>query len=152
MLAAGVGGVVRGVVVDDLDVGDEASAGVGAFDEVVGEQGVFGEAAVEDLIEDADLVDAFACEDAFAEEILVDVGDGAGVDVEAGLAGVEGCEAGARGGGDADADAWLEDAVAGGDDAPPGVDDGLVQGVRDGPDHAGCGGAGSCVSESRVMT
>ena len=95
VFAAGVGGVVGGVVVDDFDVCDEAGAGVGAFDEVVGEEGVAGESAVEDLMEDADFVDAFSGEDAFAEEVLIDVGDGAGVDVEAGLSRVEGGEAGA---------------------------------------------------------
>ena len=42
VFAAGVRGVVRGIVVDDLDVGDEAGAGVGAFDEVVREKGVAG--------------------------------------------------------------------------------------------------------------
>ncbi len=86
---------MRGVVVDDLDVGDEAGAAVGALDEVVGEQGVAGEAAVEDFVEGVDLEDAFACEDALAEEVLIDVGDGAGVDIVAGLAGVKGGEAGA---------------------------------------------------------
>ena len=112
MLATGVGGVAGGVVVDDLDVGDEAGADVSALDEIVREQGVAGEAAVEHLVQDADVVDALAGEDAFAEEVLIDVRDGAGVDVEAGLAGVERSEAGARGGAYADADAGLEDAVS----------------------------------------
>ena len=142
MFAAGVGGVVRGVVVDDFDVGDEAGAGVGAFDEVVREEGVARESAVEDLVEDRDLVDAFAGEDALAEEVLVDVGDGARVDIEAGLAGVEGGEARARGGGDADTDAGLQDAVAEGDDAELRIDDGLVERVGHGADHAGGGAAG----------
>src|ERR1700761_3746019 len=123
MFAARVRRVVRGVVIDDFDVGDETGASVGAFDEVVREEGVSGKAAVEDFVEYADLVDALAGEDAFAEEVLVDVGDGGGVDVEAGFAGVEGRETGARGGGDADADARLQDAVALGDDAELRVDD-----------------------------
>ncbi|MEI9981161.1 MAG: hypothetical protein WDN23_19565 [Edaphobacter sp.] len=135
-----MGRVVGGVVVDDFDVGDEAGAGVGAFDEVVREERVTGEAAVEDLLEDADLVDAFAGEDALAEEVLIDVGDGAGVDVEAGLAGVERGKAGAGCGGDADADARLEDPVSGGDDAEFGINDGLVERVGHSADHA-CGGA-----------
>jgi hypothetical protein len=107
---------VRGIVIDDFDVGDEAGASVGAFDEVVREEGVSREAAVENFVQNADLVDALAGEDAFTEEVLVDVGDGAGVDVEAGFAGV-----GRRGGSAkqtiADTDAWLQDAVALGDDA-----------------------------------
>ena len=142
MLAAGVGGVVRRIVVDDLDVGDEAGAGIGAFDEVVREEGVAGEAALEDLMENADLVDAFACEDALAEEVLIDVGDGAGIDVEASFAGVERGKSRARCRSDADTDAWLQDAVPSGDDASPGVDDGLIERVGDGTDHACRGGAG----------
>ena len=67
MFAAGVGAVVRGVVVDDLDIGGEAGAGVGAFDEVVTEQGVAGEAAIEHGVQCGDFVDAFAGEDALAE-------------------------------------------------------------------------------------
>ena len=141
VFAAGMGGVVRRVVVDDFDVGDEAGASVGALDEVVREESVAREAAVEYLVKDGDFVDAFAGEDAFAEEVLIDVGDGAGVDVEAGFAGVEGRKAGARCGGDADADAWLEDAVSLGDDARAGVDDRLIERVRHGADHAGGGAA-----------
>ena len=95
VLTAGMSGVVGRVVVDDFDVGDEAGAGVRAFDEIVREKSVAREAAVEYLVEDVDFVDALAGKDALAEKILIDVGDGAGVDVESGFAGVEGREAGA---------------------------------------------------------
>ena len=140
MLAAGVGAVVGGVVVDDFDVGGQAGAGVGAFDEVMAEQGIAGEALFEHGVEGRDFVDAFAGEAAFGVEVLIDVGDGARVDVEAGLAGVDVGHARLRGGVDADADARLQDAVAFGDDAAFGVDDGAIERVHHGADH-GVGGA-----------
>ena len=93
VLPASVGGVVRRVVVDDFDVGDEAGASVGALDQIVRQESVSREAAIQHFVQDADFIDAFAGEDAFAEEILVDVGDGTRVDIEAGFAGVEGGEA-----------------------------------------------------------
>ena len=94
MLAPVVGAVVRGIVVDHLDIADQAGARVGAFDQVVAEQGVAREASIEYLMNGVDLVDAFAGEDAFAVQILIDVRDRAGVDIEAGLTRVDGGEAG----------------------------------------------------------
>ena len=49
VLSASVGGVVRGVVVDDFDVGDKTGAGVRALDEIVREESVSRKAAVQDL-------------------------------------------------------------------------------------------------------
>ena len=46
MLSAGVGGVVRRIVVNDLDVGDKTGAGVGALDQIVREQSVSRKAAI----------------------------------------------------------------------------------------------------------
>jgi hypothetical protein len=131
---------VRRVVVDDFNIGREAGTRVCAFDEVVREQGVAWEAAVEHRVEGRDFVDALAGEDALAVEVLVDVGDGACVDIEACFAGEEGGQARARGGLHADADPRLQDAVAMRDDATLGVDDGAVERMRHGADHR-CGGA-----------
>ena len=89
-------------------------------------------------MQDAYFVDTFSCEDAFAEEVLIDVGDGTRVDIEASLAGVERSKARARCRGDADAYARLQNAVALGDDAQLRIDDGLVERVRHRADHAGC--------------
>ena len=77
MLAPGVGAVVRGIVVDDFDVGEQPHARVGAFDQVVAEQRIAGEAAFEHGMQSVDFIDALAGEDAFAIQILVYVGDGA---------------------------------------------------------------------------
>jgi hypothetical protein len=48
-----------------------------------------GKAAAERLLEGIDIVDALADERAFAEQILIDVGDGAGVRVDARFAAVQ---------------------------------------------------------------
>src|SRR6266487_2214762 len=77
---ASVGGVVRRVVVDDLDIGYEASASVGALDEIVRQESVSWKAAIQHFMQDADFIDTLAGEDALPEEILVDVGDGTCVD------------------------------------------------------------------------
>src|SRR5690348_16054142 len=141
MLAARVGAVVRGVVVDDFDVGGESSARVGAFDEVVAEERVAGEALLEHGVERVNLVDALSGEAAFGVKVLVDVRDGAGVNIDSGLAGVERGEARLQGRVDADADAGLEDSVSGGDDAAFGINDSAVERMRHCADHGGGGAA-----------
>src|SRR6185312_10692618 len=85
---------------------------------------------------------AFACEAAFSVQILINVRDRAGIDVEADFSGVQGSETRARCRMDADADARLKDSVAGGDDAADGVDDGAVERVGHGADHRGGRSAG----------
>src|SRR6185437_905805 len=56
MLAAGIGAVVGGVVVDNFDIGGEAGAGVGSFNEIVAEEGVAREALLENCVEGIDLI------------------------------------------------------------------------------------------------
>src|ERR1035437_6914987 len=92
MFSTRISAVVRGVVVDKLDVGDEAGSGVGAFNEVVAEKRIARKALVEHGMENGDFIDAFAREDAFAVQVLVSVGNGPAVDVEPCLAGEDGCQ------------------------------------------------------------
>ena len=80
-------------------------------------QRVVRKALVEDRVQDVDLIDAFAGKDSLAIKVLVGVGDGAGIDVEAGLPGVDGRQARTRGRVDTDADTRLQDAVTLGHDA-----------------------------------
>ena len=142
---------MRGIVVDDLDIGGQSGARVGAFDQIVAEERVAREALVEHRHE-ARPLRRFPCrEDAFAVEILVDVGDCAGVYIEAGLAGVDARRAASETPSDADSDARLENSVAFGDDAEIGIDDGAVERMRHRADHAAAVPRGSCVSESSVM-
>src|SRR5260370_4474544 len=105
-------------------------------------QGVAGEAVVEHLVEDGALVDSLCREDVFAEQVVIDVRDGAGVDVESGLARIELREPRARGGGYAYPYARLQYSIPSRHDAMPRVHDRPVQRVRDGADHSCCGVAG----------
>ena len=116
MLAPVVGAVVRRIVVDDLDVAHQPGARVSALDQVVAEQRIAREAMLQHPAQGFDFVNALAGEDAFALQVLVNVGGGARVDVEAGLAGVDVGQPRLRRALHADADARLQNAVAGDDD------------------------------------
>ena len=80
-----VGTEVRRVIVDELDIGNEAGPRIGAFDQIVAEQGVFRKAALQHLAQRIHFIDTFAGKDAFAEKILIHVRDGVRVDIESGL-------------------------------------------------------------------
>ena len=112
----------RRVVVDDLDVGDEADAREEPFEQVVRQHGVLGHAALEHAHEGVDVVEALAREDALVEQVLVDVGHGRRVRIDAGVPGIQAREARARGAGHRHAHARLQDAVALDHAALPGVD------------------------------
>ncbi len=133
--AAGVGQQAGGIVVHDLEVGDEGGARVDAFEQVVGQERVLGHAAVEGLREGGHVVEALAREDPFREEVLVRVRDGGGVGIDAGVAGVDAREQRSRGAGHGDADARLKDAVALRDPAQGGVVVGTVERVGDDADE-----------------
>ena len=85
------------------------------------------------------VVDSLAHERAFFEDVLIDVGYGVCIGIDAGLAGEESGESGAAGTGDADADARLEDAVSLGHAAELFVKVRTVQGVGHGADEMRCG-------------
>jgi hypothetical protein len=82
----------------------------------VAEDAVLGQPAGQRALERVDVVDALADERAFAEQVLVDVGNGTRVRIDAGLAAVQACVARAVGARQAQADARLQDAVALDDD------------------------------------
>ena len=112
----------RRVVVDDLDVGDQGRPRIEAFEEIVRQQRVLRHPALERRGERVDIVEALAGENAFVEQVLVDVGHGGRVRVDAGVAGVGPREQRARRARHRDADARLQDPVALGDAADPGVE------------------------------
>ena len=74
--------VVRGRVLEQLDVGDEPRAGEEALEEVVAQHGVVGDASGQDGLERVHVVDALAGVGALAEQVLVDIRRGAGVRVD----------------------------------------------------------------------
>ena len=79
--------VAGGKLLDDLDVGGETGARKDALEQIVAEQRGVRHAAGERGLEGVDVVDALAGIGAFAEQILVHVGDGGGVRVDAARAG-----------------------------------------------------------------
>ena len=113
MFAPVVGAVVRGIIVDDFDIAGQAGARVRAFDQVMAEQGIAREAPVQHAVHRVHFIDTLAGEDAFAVKILVHVGNGARVDIEASLARIEAGQPGTRRALHAHAHARLQNAVAG---------------------------------------
>ncbi len=107
-----VGGVARRRLLDHLHVRQQPGAGVAAFEQVVAEHPVGRQPLAERALEGVDVVDALADERALAEHVLVDVGDGARVGVDAGVAAVQPGVARAPARRQAGADARLQDAVA----------------------------------------
>ena len=120
--------------VDD-DVAHQRRPSVQPLDEIVAEHAVFGDAALEAAFEGGDLVDALADEDAAAEQVLVDVGNGARIDVDRHVAGEIAGERRARDVLGRDLHARLQDRVAGADPAGPFVEARPVEGVRQGADQ-----------------
>ena len=88
VLPSRVGEDAGRIVVHHLDVGHQRRASVEPLEQIVREQRVLRHAALERRRERIDVVQAFAGENAFVEEILIDVRDGSGVGVDAGVAGV----------------------------------------------------------------
>ena len=92
MFAAIIGAVVRRIIFDHFDVGGQARARIGAFDEIMTEQSVAREATVEHLLHGIDFIDSFSRENAFAIQILIHIRDRARVDIEPGLSGINICQ------------------------------------------------------------
>ena len=84
--AAHVRAVARRILLVQLHVAQQAGARIAAFQQIVAEDAVLGKAPSERALERIDVVDALADERAFAEQILVHVGNGARVRIDAGLA------------------------------------------------------------------
>ncbi len=135
MPPSGVRQHARRIVVDDLDVGDERRTRIETFEQVVRQQGVFRRAALERRDKRIDIVKAFARKNAFFEQILIDVGDGRGVRIDTGMAGVRSSEQRPCRAGHRDADSRLQNPVASGDAAEAGIEVRTVQRMRDDPDQ-----------------
>jgi hypothetical protein len=139
MQATEVGGVVRGVVLVDDHVRDEAGATVQALEQIVAEQRILRHPVAERAAEGVHVVDALADVDALAEEVLIRLRDRARVDVDAGLARELAAEERAPGASRRYLHPGLKHRVAG--PHPPVVDLRAVQGVRERA-HEPRGGAG----------
>src|SRR3984957_16001083 len=128
--------VVGGIIFNDLDIAHQARASISSFEQVMTQKRILGEAAVKDLMNGVDFVDSFSREATLSVQILIGVRNGAGIDIETGFPGVDGCEPRAGGALHADADPGLQDAISGNHSFCLRIDDGLVQGMRQSSDHA----------------
>ena len=109
------GGHLRmiGKVLEYLDIAHQGAAREGAFQQIVTEHGVHRQAPGSRSLEGVDVVQAFAGEARLAEQILIDIGDGARVQVDARRSGVEALKQGAfRGGRKLRRHARLQDGVS----------------------------------------
>ncbi|KAF5056936.1 hypothetical protein DSECCO2_362080 [anaerobic digester metagenome] len=127
MPAAYVLAVAGRVLLIQFHIAQKPGPCVTAFQEVVAQNSVVGKAAVESLPEDVHVVDALADERTFAEQVLIHIGDGAGVGVDADLAGAHQRIPRTVRAGQADRHPRLQDSVAGRDTAARLVVAGAVQ-------------------------
>src|SRR5215472_6785693 len=135
MLAPAVRAEVRRIVVNQLELADQARPRINSLDQVVTQNGVGGKTIPKNLVKNFHLVDSLSGKDRFAEQILVDVGNGMRIDVQAGFARIEVGEARAIDGLDTDADPRLQDAVTGLHRLRSRIDDRAVERVRHGTDQ-----------------
>ena len=84
MPAAHVRAVAGRIFLVQLHIAQQPRPRVAPFQKIVAEDPVLGETPVERLLERIDLIDALADERAFAEQVLVNIGDGAGIRIDAG--------------------------------------------------------------------
>ena len=92
MLASVVSAVMRWVIFDDFNVRNQPYTCVSALDQIMTKKSVLRKTAIQNLMDDIDFINAFAGKNPFAVKILVDVGNCASIDVEAGLARVDVCQ------------------------------------------------------------
>ncbi len=84
--------VARRKLFDDLDIGSQTGAGEYSLEKIVTQKRALRHAAVQRGLERIHVVDALAGIGAFAEEILVHVGHGRGVRIDAAHAGEDALE------------------------------------------------------------
>ena len=86
MPAAHVRAVAGWIFLVQLHIAQKSRPRITSFQQIVAEYPVLGEAPVERALERIDVVDTLADERAFTEHVLVNIGNGACIRVDAGLA------------------------------------------------------------------
>ena len=76
-----VGAVTGRVFLVQLHVAQQAGARITTFQQVVAEDAVLGKAPLERLFKGRHIIDSLADERAFLEQVLIDIGDGAGIGI-----------------------------------------------------------------------
>ena len=124
------------IVLDHDNVGSQSGPRIGTLNEIMTEEGIPRKTAGKNARHRVHFVNPFTGECAFAEQILVNVGDGAGIRVKPTLASENGCQSRARRALHTHIDAGLQNAISGHHDITDGVDDRLIQRVRNRSHHA----------------
>src|SRR5437764_10394033 len=88
MFATVVRAVMRRIIFDYFDISDQPRACVSAFDQVVTEQRILREAMLEYALHHWNFINPFTRENTLAIQILVDIRHGVGVNIHAGLTGI----------------------------------------------------------------
>src|SRR3990172_519032 len=127
--------VLPGKAFVEHDVGRQRRATVDAFEEIVAGKGVLRRAALEAAPKGLDVIHALADVDAGPKQVLIDVRDGAAVDIDGGVAGEPSREPGPAAAFRRNLDAWLYDRVSGADPSAF-VELRTVQRMRDRPHQA----------------
>src|ERR1700689_5126552 len=94
------------------------------------EQRVAWESTIKNAAQRFHFINPFSYKDALTVQVLIHIGSGVGVDVEPGLSGINTRQPGPRRTLNTDSNPRLQDAIAGNDYALLGIDNRLIQWVR----------------------
>ena len=75
--------VARGKFLHQFDIRNQGRTGIDPFQQVMAEDGVFRDPLFKGALEEIDIIDALADEGAFLEQVLIDIGHGEGIGIEA---------------------------------------------------------------------
>ena len=129
---------VRELVIE-LDVAGQPDADVGPFNQVMAQKALVGEASGKHTIERPHVIDPFSVIRAFTGEVLVDIGNRAGVGIDAPCIREQAAKEGGARAGQGRADARLDDRVGAGRHPSRLVEPRLVERMGQGLDHAAGG-------------
>ncbi len=134
--------VVAGMILIEKDIADQPGAGMAALQQVMAEDEVLGKARADRPLEGIDIVDALADIGALVEQVLIEIGDGPRVRVDARFPAEQPRIARAVGAFQAGRDAGLKNAVAIDDPVRQGGMAGAVERMGHGADQLASGIAG----------
>ena len=128
MVARHVDIIAGRIILDHLHVADQSAARIAAFEQVMAEDGVFRDTVLQRRLEGVDVVKPLAGESAFSQQILIGIGHGEDIRVDAAIDREDALEERRLvTGGERGRDARLQNAVAAHDLAGFLVDDRAVQ-------------------------
>ena len=87
MLSLGVRVIVRGIIIEQFDVGDQCGARKQRFEQIVTKQSIFRNLLRQRFFESIDLIQALSGVISFAKEILINVGDSCGIGIYSSIPG-----------------------------------------------------------------